>query len=158
MRKQLCLIAVGAGLTVATPTNAEWQNTNWEMSRAEVVRVTGAQVVEGTKGQSVGGADLGAAGTYSALGFNFRSLFFFDRTDRLRLVKIVMDDVDRCDDLQQTMEGIYGNPVESMRISQMWIDGKSGDEVRYTDARRPPIVNECFVAYSPAAPSGGRGL
>lgn len=157
MRMNLCLLALGAGMLVVTPTKADWQNTNWEMSRDEVVRATGAVPMEGDSGQSVAGADLRATGSYEALGFQFRSQFFFDRTDRLRMVKIVMDDVERCADLKRTMDGIYGNPVEDRRISTVWIDGRTGDQVRFT-GQMPPIVNECFVTYSPIAASGGRGL
>ena len=157
MRSILCLSTLGICLLSASPTKADWQNTTWEMSRDEVVRVTGAAPMEGDEGQSVAGADLRATGTYEALGFQFRSQFFFDRTDRLRMVKIVMDEVERCPELKRTMDGIYGNPVEDRRISSLWIDGRSGDQVRFTGPM-PPIVNHCFVTYAPVAASGGRGL
>lgn len=157
-------LSIGAGALLAAIcvpgiALADWQNTNWSMSAAEVVRVTGARPVQGTPGDRVMDSDLAAVGSYSAMGFEFESRFYFDAADRLRVVKLVMPNPDRCDELRRVVSGIYGQPVQTTRnMSWLWIDADSGDRVRFTDARLPPTVDECFIVYEPALGSGARGL
>lgn len=151
------IILACAALLMATPVAADWQETTWTMSRAEVIRVTGAQGVQGTPGQRVSDSDLGAEGQYEALGFNFKSQFFFDRTDRLRVVKLVLDDVSRCADLRTAVQGIYATPVSSDRLSTLWLDGAQNNQVRYTGPIGT-ISPDCFLVYTPIVASGSSGL
>lgn len=155
MRLTLIAVIAVAG-TLASPASADWQNTTWEMTRAQVIRATGAGAIEGTEGQRVFNADLGAAGPYSALGFSFTAQYFFDRTDRLRVVKLVMTDESRCGELKDSLAGIYGAALESSPSSTFWIDAQKGNGVRYTAPHR--FSPGCFVAYTPISPTGDQGL
>lgn len=149
-----------AAMLAAVPVSAlaDWQNTSWTMSRTQVAAATGARLVQGNPGDRVFNADLGAEGTYTALGFDFTSKFFFDAADRLRGVKLTLVDQSRCDELQRTMDSIYGRPLDvSLSISKRWIDAGSGDSVRFTDLDGD-IGGDCFLAYSPTLTQGARGL
>lgn len=141
----------------ATPALADWQNTTWRMTQSQVVAATGAKPVRGDAGQRVFNADLGAEGTYSALGFDFQSQFFFSAGNQLRVVKLTLADAARCDELEEAVAGIYGAPLSRSSLGARWQDGRSGDIVHFTDLRGP-LSEGCFLAYRPSAPGGSSGL
>lgn len=151
------LAVVVAATMLASPVLAGWQNTSWDMSKQQVIAATGASSVLGTPGQAVFGADLGAEGRYSALGFDFQSQFYFDQADRLRVVRLMLDEPEKCPDLLTSLMGIYGRPVESSPISTVWLDVEQNNRIRFTDAM-PQIEMSCFVAYSPISTGGASGL
>lgn len=148
---------LAASALLATPATADWQNTTWQMNRQQVVRATSANPVVGQPGDQVFGADLGAEGRYSALGFEFKSQFYFDQADRLRVVRLTVDDMTRCDALKESLRGLYGTPVEDDRVSTVWLDVQKNNRVRFTGAM-PRLNFSCFVAYVPISTGGASGL
>lgn len=153
-------IAIALGL-VATPALADWQYTNWGMSRAQVIAASrgAASLVEGRPGERVFDADLGAAGSYSAQGFEFSTQFFFDAAGRLKAVKLNALEPERCEELLDRMLGLYGNAGGRDRFGAKWTDLENGNAVRVTHIPgRNGEPDVCFAAYSSLAGSGAQGL
>jgi hypothetical protein len=126
------------------------------MSPAQVISSAhgDAHSVAGKPGDRVFGADLRAEGFYSAHGYNFKTQFFFDISNRLRVVKLNLQDSTRCHNLADDLEGLYGRPVAGFsNSSEFWHDAKNGNVVRVTQ-----ISRTCFIVYSPIDSSGGSGL
>lgn len=155
--RTLFLVCFLATTALAQSARADWQNTTWSMQRDEVIRATGAKAAEAEPGREVFNATLGAVGTYEALGFTFDSEFYFDRAGGLRVVRLMLSDAARCDELRTTMQGIYGTPVEDRPSSVRWMAPLENNSVRFT-AAHPPISTKCFLAYTPILSSGSSGL
>ena len=142
---------------VSFPAAANWQYTQWDMGPAQVIAASqgSAHLVSGGSAEQLLGTDLGAEGTYSARGFDFKSQFYFDNTGRLRVVKLTLMQ-QRCTDLQQSLRGIYGSSVESSPKNTLWLDTEKGNRVRLTNM--PELSINCFILYTPLGSSGAGGL
>ena len=142
---------------VSLPAEANWQYTQWDMGPAQVIAASQgtAHLVSVGSGDRMLGSDLGAEGTYSARGFDFKSQFYFDNTGRLRVVKLTLMQ-QRCTDLQQNLRGIYGSSVESSPKNMVWHDTEKGNRVRLTN--NPDVSINCFILYTPLGSSGAGGL
>jgi hypothetical protein len=154
-----CVTIVVAAICMSTiPAVAHWQFTQWDMSPDQVVAASHgtAHAVNGTAGERVANADLRAENTYSANGYDFKSQFFFDVSNRLRVVKLNLLDLSRCDQFVSDVEGLYGRPAGgSSDSSEFWYDKKNQNVVRLTHFDNFGI---CFVDYSPIESTGGNGL
>jgi hypothetical protein len=141
---------------IALPAVANWQYTQWNMTRAQVVASAhgNAHPVVGKPRERVFGADLGVEGTYAAAGIKFISQFYFDAAGRLRIVRLTPINQSQCPSLADSLNSIYGNPVESSGITKFWRDTAKGNGIRIT--RLSP--NECFVVYTSLSSSGANGL
>jgi hypothetical protein len=156
-------IALGFVIT-ATPALADWQYTKWNMTPHDVVLASKGTVhtVEAKPGQRVFDADLLAEGTYDAAGFSFVSQFFFDASNRLRAVKLVVDDTSRCGELEQKLQGIYGlsenrdDNLSPVSITEFWLDTKNNLKARFTTSTFGEKL--CFVIYVPLQSTGASGL
>jgi hypothetical protein len=144
-------------ICISFPAEANWQYTQWEMAPAQVIAASqgSAHLVAGGSGDRLLGSDLGAEGTYSAQGFDFKTQFYFDNTGRLRVVKLTLMQ-QRCTDLQQSLRGIYGSSVESSPKNMVWHDTEKGNRVRLTNM--PEVSINCFILYTPLGSSGAGGL
>ncbi|MDP3405069.1 MAG: hypothetical protein Q8S03_10295 [Brevundimonas sp.] len=155
------LLAAFAGATLAFTSlsfAADWQTTSWSMTPQQVAVATGAELISDPD-KIVFGGELGAVGSYEAMGFAFKSEFYFDRAERLRAVRLMLADLSRCEDLGAVMGSIYGSPVRSDRMGASWIDASAGDRITYTASMdHPALTPECFVAYTPLGSTGARGL
>ena len=87
------------------------------------------------------------------MGFNFRSEFYFDIGNELKVVRLVLPDSSRCEELKAAMDGIYGQRQAGSEESEVWLDTEHGNKVRVTTTVPP-----CFIAYVPLASAGGNGL
>ena len=142
-------------ICLSFPAEANWQYTQWDMTPAQVIAASRGSVHQVAGGDRVLGSDLGAEGTYSAQGFDFKSQFYFDNTGRLRVVKLTLMQ-QRCTDLQQSLRGIYGLSVESSPKNMVWHDTEKGNRVRLTNM--PDLSINCYILYTPLGSSGAGGL
>lgn len=153
--------ALGTMLALmASPASADWQYTRWGMTPAQVVTASqgAVQIKTGTEGDRVFGADLGAAGTYSAAGFDFTTQFYFDAAERLKGVRLHTDFA-RCAELKDTMAGLYGPNGALDRMGGRWVDVENNNNVRLTMmAALPSVEAQCFLVYSPITTTGASGL
>jgi hypothetical protein len=141
---------------IALPAEANWQYTHWNMTRAQVLASAhgNAHPVVGKPGDRVFGADLGAEGTYAAAGIKFISQFYFDAAGRLQIVRLTPVNQSQCPSLANSLNSIYGNPVESSGITKFWRDAVNSNGIRITRLS----ANECYVVYTSLSSSGANGL
>jgi hypothetical protein len=158
LRYLLMSSAAFCALMMPISASADWQYTRWSMSPAQVIAAAkgSAHAVQGKPGDQVFGADLRAVGAYTAGDYKFESQFFFDVANRLRVVKLTLQDMERCESFLTDMEGLYGRPIEGNRLrgSEVWNDVSKGNIVRATFLAGVP----CFVTYRPINNSGASGL
>jgi opacity protein-like surface antigen len=160
---RLALAAALSVVCVAAPAAADWQYTKWGSTPEQVIAASGgsARAVQGTPAQQVWGSDLRAEGTYTAGGFDFTSRFFFDPANRLSVVKLPLIDTSRCEQLRETVSGLYGQPIEgnANSDSMLWSDVKANNLVRFSSfGAAGKAKAECFVIYRPILSGGGNGL
>lgn len=154
-----------AAFALPGAARADWRYTRWTMNPAEVAAASKGAVsqVAAAPGERVFGIDLKATGTYATDDVQFEARFYFDATERLRLVKLTPADRDQCDGLLAQVRGMYSPPVsESDRYgmrSWKWDDPANGDRVQLVDARSEDgqIANTCWLMYRPFIASGADG-
>lgn len=141
---------------IVLPAEANWQYTQWNMTREQVVASAhgNAHPVVGKPEDRVLGADLGAEGTYATADIKFKSQFYFDVAGRLRIVRLTPVDDSQCQSLADSLNGIYGDPVESSGITKFWRDIAKGNGIRITYLS----AKECIVVYTSLGSSGANGL
>jgi hypothetical protein len=106
------LLALAATL-IATPALADWENTSWGSSEAEVLAaVEGSVHDQGDSDDRVWEQDqrVTRAGDYH--GLPARWVFFFDKDDRLSLIKIKPDDFSQCEAFLKAAEAGLGKPAK----------------------------------------------
>jgi len=157
VRKLLLFTAIFANLAAGTPAAADWQNTNWNMTRPQVIALTKAVPIDDRPEQEIFGSLIGAEGTYEALGHSFKSEFYFNAAGKLRVVRLLLDDPNNCSNLKETVRGIYSTPVEENRSTTVWMDASKNNIVRFSSAL-PPYLTTCLLIYSPLVTTGDDGL
>lgn len=142
------------GLAVGAPSAAlaDWQNTNWMMTPTQVAAATGGALT----GEAGRGTRIGVQAPYSALGYAFEARFAFDEADRLSLVRLVLTDRSRCDELHRTVQGLYGSPTRQSSDMAEWLPGEVEDGVRILHPTTP--TGACEVLYWPRIRTGAAGL
>jgi len=150
MRCRLSLLFVLGLFCTAFPARADWQLTQWNMSRDAVVAASQGSVhaVDGKPGQRRWGLDLAAEGTVSQ-GLLVKSRFFFDKAGRLKAVSLEPGALADCSALRDRIEKQYGEPADrrfvykDIDFSEYWRAGS--DFVRWNESKGLA----CFVIIAP---------
>ena len=159
MRKALALGMLA--LLAAPAAHADWQTTRWSMTADQVITAAGAKAVAGTEDDQVFDQDLGAEGSSQALGYAFKTRFYFSRAGALTVVREMLANPRDCPALLAKLNETRGRPVEdepvlsgpsgARMLTKMWVDPASKDRVRYTSsAGMPGAADYCFVVHTPA--------
>jgi hypothetical protein len=154
------LIAVTAMcMAAAGPARAAWQWTTWDMTPSQLISASQGRVSPAAGGPDdrVYDADIGGKGSYSENGFDFDAEFYFDGANRLNVVRLLLRDRARCDELGAATRGLYGEPSEADDYQTRWRDEAHDNWIGFTQL--PADYNmTCFLIYRPLATSGADGF
>ncbi len=120
-------LAFAAAMLAASPALADWENTRWGSSEAEVLAAVEGSVRDpGDNDDRVWDQDqrISRSGDYH--GMAARWVFFFDDDGKLSVIKIKPDDFGRCADFLRAAEADLGRPtkVQSREVSGSRFDVK----------------------------------
>lgn len=137
----LRLFMISVLLAVSAPAQADWQNTKWGMSEAELSATMKGAVSASPKERKDGALERygqpAISAPYSASGMDFRAYFYFDR-DRLVGVSLDLNDASgQAGRLIGLLDGQYRMPRESRdrpssgcrSIYRVWDDAEANNEV-----------------------------
>ena len=142
---------VVAMMALATPAYADWQYTQWGMTPEEVIAAADGQASSaiGLRGDQVRGQELGAEGTYSASGMEFKTQFYFSPlSGGLSAIRLHPKTPGSCGELEREISGIYSRAGRSEYAST-----ERNLRVRVTNG-----YGQCFLLYTPLSPTNETGL
>jgi hypothetical protein len=116
-----------AALLIATPALADWENTRWGSSEADVLAaVEGSVRNQGDKDDQVWEQDQRITRSGDYHGMPAQWVFFFDEKDGLSLIKIKPDDFTRCAEFLTAAEAPLGKPTkkDSRVVGRFTFDAK----------------------------------
>ncbi|MGE0725312.1 MAG: hypothetical protein AB7O45_13115 [Alphaproteobacteria bacterium] len=153
MPKTAILCALAA--CISFPALADWQYTRWGMSPAEAIEASSGALRAPTDAERRGlrrqdRIEPGAIGTYEVGGLAYSVDLGFDERGKLALVALKLLDWGRRHEVQDSLIGTYGAPIESRRdsygVDEAWRDAARGNLVRLYVA---PAIRSLTVLYSP---------
>jgi hypothetical protein len=141
------------------PAQADWQFTQWNMSRDAVVAASQGSMhaVEGTPGQRRWGLEMKAEGRFNDGALSLESRFFFDPAGRLKAVSLDLADLTQCPAFRKSVEQRYGKPegtssvLKGKDFSEYW---RAQDFVRWNETEGIA----CFVITAPRDNADASGV
>ncbi len=117
MRYVLAPFAVAAAAAlVASPALADWENTRWGSSEAEVLTaVEGSVHDQGDQDDQVWKQDQRITRSGDYQGLPAKWVFFFNQADGLSVIKIKPDDFSQCEAFLKAAETGLGKPTKQER-------------------------------------------
>ena len=121
------LFALAATALVASPALADWENTRWGSSEADVLAaVEGAVRDQGDADDRVWEQDQRITRSGDYHGMPAEWVFFFDEKGGLSLIKIKPEDFTKCADFLKAAEAPLGKPTkqDSRTVGRFTFDAK----------------------------------
>lgn len=145
-------LSTAALIGFAEPAKADWQYTRWGMNPYEVIDAAqGAVQMNIPPGMNTETLRTMMYAPYQAGDINFNAYLYFDKSDKLSMVKMVAEDPSRCTSIVQLLNQTYGPSQNRSTIGRSWRDEKNGNIITFTE-----IVG-CDVSYSPIFTAGRAG-